>query len=325
VNSRKILAKAAENWPAKVLSIALAIVLFVFHRMSTLEARFFSIPLLVEGNGDLVPASSYPRMIRVSLRGEANSIYPILEEDIEAYLDLSPYTEAGAYRVPVQARRQGTALEVEPLEISLDPLEVSIELDKKVSKSVALVPRFQGYPEEGYELTSYTLTPNQVVVDGPARLMGGLSELSTETMELGGRSDDFSAMVRIVNRESLFMIRGDGMAELRARISKLFMIRNIENLPVRISGLKENLYADPEIDQGSIRLEGGQNELEHYAAPGLFLDLDCRDIDTPGTYVIPVKADVPAPFTLLKIEPGEITVHVTSRSINADNNTAGGL
>jgi hypothetical protein len=81
LNGRKLLIKVVENWPVKVLSIALAIILFVFHRMSVLEDRFFSVPLKVETAGTLIPASPYPRMVRVSLRGDANSIYPILEDD----------------------------------------------------------------------------------------------------------------------------------------------------------------------------------------------------------------------------------------------------
>jgi hypothetical protein len=42
----------------------------------------------VPTDGALVPASSYPRMVRITLRGEANNVFPIMEEDIEAYLDL---------------------------------------------------------------------------------------------------------------------------------------------------------------------------------------------------------------------------------------------
>jgi len=110
---KKTLAMIANNWPAKVLSIGLAIFLVVFHRMNLLQNRFFSVPLKIETPGNLIPASSYPRMVRVTLRGEANGINPILEDDIEAYLDLSKHTEAGSYREPVQIRKLGTALGIE--------------------------------------------------------------------------------------------------------------------------------------------------------------------------------------------------------------------
>jgi YbbR domain-containing protein len=310
VNSRKLLAMAVEHWPAKVLSIALAIILFVFHRMSALEDRFFSAPLQIELDGNLVPASSYPRMIRVSLRGEANSIYPILEDDIEVYLDMTRYTEEGTYRAPVLVRKKGTALGVEPLEISVDPLEVSLELDQKISKYVPLTPNLQGFPEPGYELVSYSLTPSQVAVEGPLRLMTALSELSTDSIELGGRSEDFTASVHILNRDPLLIIRGDGLVEFRGFIKKLIIIRGFENLPITPRGLAERFVIEGEVPEGSIRLQGEQGELESYLPQGRVLTLDCSQIDSPGLYALPVLADIPPAFTLIRMDPSFVTVQV---------------
>jgi YbbR domain-containing protein len=312
----KLLAVIAENWHVKVLSVALAIILFVFHRMSLLEDRFFSAPLQVETNGNLVPASSYPRMVRITLRGEANSIYPILEDDIEAYLDLTKYTVEGAYRAPVQVRKKGTALGVEPLEISVDPLDVSIELDQKISKYVPLTPSFQGYLEGGYELVSYTLTPTQVVVDGPLRLMSGLSELSTDFIELGGRSDDFTATVRIMNRDPLLVIRGDGITEFRGLVRQFIVIRSFENLPIEMRGLNEDLEGTPAVENGSIRLEGPQGELGSFEPRKNILYLDCSQITEPGVYPLPVQADIPQSFTLTRSDPSYVTVRAGPRSKN---------
>jgi YbbR domain-containing protein len=323
VNSKKLLARAVENWPAKVLSIALAMVLFVFHRMSNLEERFFSAPLQISAQEDMVPASPYPRMIRVSLRGEANSIYPIMEDDIEAFLDLTKHTETGTYRAPVQIRKMGTALGVEPLEITVDPAEISLELDRKISKYVPLVPSFQGYPAEGYELSSYTLSPNQVVVDGPLRIMEGLSELSTDIVDLGGRNEAFSLPVKIMNRDPLLIIRGDGTTEFRGVITRLVSVSSIDNLPVRISGLQEQFTAEPAVTFGSIRIGGSEADLGGSLPSGLFLNLNCGDIDVPGTYNIPVQVDVPAPFTLIRSEPGVITVEVRERETGAPEDTEG--
>ena len=315
INGRKLLLKIIENWPAKVLSIALAIVLFMFHRMSVLENRFFSVPLHLELNNVLIPASSYPHMVRVSLRGEANSIFPILEEDIEAYLDFSRYNEKGKYRVPVQIRRRDTALGVEPLEISVDPLEVAVELDEKMSKYVPLKPNFEGYLESGYEMVSYTLTPTQVVVDGPKALVEQLGELPTEVIEIGGRNEDFTTTVRILNRESLVQIRGDGTAEFRGFVKKLIIIRSFDNLPIMISGLDGKFIAVMEVTRGSIRIEGNQNELERYS-PTLnanILTLDCSGITEAGSYPLPVQVDIPAMFTLIRSDPTAVTIQVREK------------
>jgi YbbR domain-containing protein len=306
-DSRKFLAWIAENWHVKVLSVAVAIILFVFHQMSLLEDRFFSVPLRIELNGSLAQAGSYPRMVRVTLRGEANSIYPIQEDDIEAYVDLTRYTEEGTYRSPVQIRKKGTAVGVEPLEISVDPLEVSIELDQKISKYVPLTPSFEGYLAEGYEM-SYTLTPGQVVVEGPLRFMSGLSELSTEFIELNGRRDDFTVFVRIMKRDPLLVIRGDGVTEFRGQVRKSIMIRSFENLPIEIRGLSEDLEGALTVKSGNIRLEGPQSELEFFEPGTDTLYLDCSRITESGEYSLPVQADIPPSFTLIRSDPSYVTV-----------------
>jgi YbbR domain-containing protein len=310
LNSRKLFAQAVKNWPAKVLSVALAIILFVFHRMSILEERFFSVPLNIETFGDLIPSSSYPRMVRVTLRGDANSIFPIVEEDIEAYLDLGGYTEAGNYRAPVDIRKKGTALGVDPLEIGVDPLEVSVELDRKLSKSVSLIPRYQGYVESGYELVSYTLEPTKAVIEGPSKLITGISELATEYVELSGRNTDFSTTVRVLNREPRIVVQGNGVAEFKAFIRAAIMIRTLDGLTIEVVGLEDSLRAEPEVSMGSIRLEGAQKELEAYTPAGTILTLDCSGIIQTGEYTLPVRVNIPSRFALTRSEPEEVRVYI---------------
>lgn len=310
LNARKLLIKAAENWPAKVLSIALAIILFVFHRMSMLENRFFSVPLNLEIDGNLVPASSYPRMVRVSLRGDANSIYPILEEDIEAYLDLTKYTGEGHYRAPVQVRKKGTALGVNAVEISVDPLEVSVDLDQKISKLVSVTPNFRGYLEPGYELVSYSLSPNQVVVDGPPKAMSGLSGLFTEFIDLDGKRESFSSTVRIMNRDPLVIIRGEGTTEFHGFVQGLLIIRTLEDMPIAARNLDERLAAELETGTGNVRVEGNQIELEAYEASAFALFLDCSELGQEGIYTLPVQAELPQGIALIQCEPEEVTVRV---------------
>ena len=57
---RNLFERAAHNWPVKVLSVALAILLFLFYRISTLEERFFSVPLELRIDDEYTPASTLP-------------------------------------------------------------------------------------------------------------------------------------------------------------------------------------------------------------------------------------------------------------------------
>jgi hypothetical protein len=313
MNSGDLVRKAVENWPVKVLSIALALILVVFHRMSTLEDRFFSVPLNLEGDETLTPSASYVRTVRVTLRGDPNSIYPIGEDDIEAFIDLSKYGKPGTYRAPVQVRKKGSALGVEPLEISVDPLEAVVELDVKISKSVPLRPNFRGSVENGYQLSSYTMTPVQVTIEGPQNLAGAITELTTEVIDLDGREEDFSLSTAVVNRDPLVLIRGRGTVEFRGTVREQLTTREFAGVPIAPRGLDGRFTALPEPAEGSLRLQGGRWTLGNYLPPEDFLALDCSGIQSPGTYTLPVLVNTDPSFDLLSQEPVEALVEVSLR------------
>jgi YbbR domain-containing protein len=322
LNGKKLLAKAVENWPAKMLSIALAIVLFVFHRIGTLEERFFSIPLDVEVQGNLIPSSSYLRMIRVTLRGDANAIFPIQEDDIEAYVDLAKYDSPGEYRTAIQVRKKGMALGVDPLEISVDPVEITISLDHKISKFVPLTASLRGSVASGYVLSSHSLNPTQVIIDGPSFLMESISELSTDFIDLDGRTGDFTVMVNILNRDPLMVIRGNGVTEFHGIISRIIPVRNITDIPIRVNNLRVDFSGELDIRAGRVHHESeSQTELDRYNPPIDFLSVDCSLIDAPGTYTLEVIPAVVSESLSIRVEPREVTILVSAvnEAVNEDD------
>ena len=302
-----------------MLSVALALVLVVFHRMSTLETRYISVPLRVETRGTLVPASAYARLVKVGLRGDSGSISSIMESDIEAYIDLTRPEAEGAYRAPVQVRKKGSALGIEPLEISVDPLEVSLQLDRKLTKSVPLIVAMKGKVAAGFDLVSHTVSPVQVLVEGPLNELDPVTELRTDVVDLDGRNGDFSLMVNIVKPSPLFALRGNGMAEFRGVIRPSVPVRTIEGIPIELEGLDARFRADSRFEAsggiraGSVRLEGSQVALDMFIPPPGFFSVDCSGITEPGAYTLPVDLTLPEGFTLVRREPEEINITVTLR------------
>ncbi|MDR2073517.1 MAG: hypothetical protein LBP60_08820 [Spirochaetaceae bacterium] len=311
---KKILTRIANKWPMKVLSVVAAIFLFVFHRMGDMQERFFSLPLQLHINSNLTPGSLYPRNIRVIVRGDANSVYLITEEDFDVFLDLSRYSEPGTYKAPVQIQKKNSSAETEALEIRLEPMEVSLELDTRVSKYIPLSPDFEGYPQPGYELVSYTVTPNQVVVDGPARVLTGISELFTEAVDLQNRNADFSLSLRIMNPNPLLIIRGEGAAEFRGFIRELIIIRSFDDLPVSPQGLGEDLEVVLHPPAVSVRIQGGdQEELNSLDSQSIIVTVDCSALKGPGTYTLPLSVSVPSNLSLDRMEPETVEAVLTFR------------
>jgi YbbR domain-containing protein len=310
LNSRKLIFMIIENWPAKVLSIALALVLFVFHGMNTLATRPLSVPLTIETGDTLVPASSYPNNVRVTLRGEDASIKSIAEGDIEAYVDLMRYEAEGWYRAPVQIRKKGSALGVEPLEIAVNPLEVSVQLDRKISKTLPLNVIIRGRVADGYDMVSHSISPAELVVVGPRALLNAVTEIYTDQIDLDGRTGDFVLQVGIVNPNALFAIRGNGMAEFSGIIIPAVPVRNIEGIPIILVGLDSAFEADFGGRTGSVRLEGRESQLDTFQPPLNFFSVNCTGLTEPGTYTLPVTVNLPRGVSLVRREPEELEITI---------------
>ncbi|MDR2731402.1 MAG: YbbR-like domain-containing protein [Treponema sp.] len=218
MNSKQLLAKITENWPAKVLSLAAALIISVFHRMNLIETRVINSPLRIEANESLLPASSFAHFVRVNIRGDSKAIYPVPEEDIEPYIDLNYYTREGVYQVPVQVRKKGIGADA--LEITTEPMEITIRLEKKLSRSIMVIPVFHGDVTDGYVLERSSLIPSFVIAEGPASIIEMKSDFRTETINLDGRYGDFSVTVNIINDNPFVQIRGNGIIEYRGTIKR---------------------------------------------------------------------------------------------------------
>jgi hypothetical protein len=166
--------------------------------------------------------------------------------------------------------------------------------------------------EPGYNMTSYSYNPNQVIIEGPVSLLGGISELQTESIDLSGRRSDFSVTASILRPSSLIVIRGDGITEFSGTISQIIPVRNITNVPIVITGIMEGFIAELEIKNGSIHLEGdNQAAVERFTpAPG-FLRVDCSGINEPGIYILRVIAGNVMGISL-RTEPQEVKIQIDS-------------
>ena len=310
MKSRDLFDYISNNWPAKVLSIAAAIVLFLFYRNSGLEKRFFNVPLSVIVNENYIPSGSYPRSSRIILRGNAEDIYLINENDIEVYADLSSHMNEGSFRAPVQFRKKGNALYIDPLEITVEPLEVTISLERKISKSVEVSPVTDGFERKGYELVQYLITPTSVEVEGPKSDVEGILEVYTREIDLSDRFEDFTIMVRLDNDNPDITFPGGDVIEYHGIITEAMVVKTFTPVDVITLDLPESLTLEEMPDQGFIKIQTTHLLLEEMSINDFRLILDCSFITEPGEYSISAEPDVPSGVIILQYDPINIILKV---------------
>jgi YbbR domain-containing protein len=313
LKNKRLVERLTNNWPAKILSIVAAILLFLFYRISTLQDRYLSVPLHVITNDAFVPSTPIPQTVRITLRGKADAVFLVHEEDIDAYVDFSGYRAAGIYRAPIKVARKGSTAGSD-IEIKVDPLELTVTMEKKGQKSVDVYPNIKGFPAKGYELGQYFLTPKQVEVVGPESKVSEISTITTDTIDLTGKTSDFTEKVGLAIGDPVVHVLGNEQVEFHGVIQKIIIIKTIEPVDVVALDLQPSFTMASDYKTGQIELQGGQLDLESLKPGDVTLDVECSQIHSPGVYTLPVKPSVPLGITVLNFTPERVTLTITRGS-----------
>ena len=303
-----------RNWPAKVLSFALALLLLVFHDITRLEERFITVPLEVRLSADLVPAATYPQQVRLRLRGESEQIFRIVEDDLRAYIDLQRFASEGEHRVPVNVERTGASAEPGTLEISVEPEVLVVTLEEKAIKSVEVQASTSGFVPSGYILERMIMTPSSVEVEGPRSRVEGLEQVRTEDVDLSNRREDFTERIRLVSPDPLVRFRGGDIVELRGIVEEAVVLQTFEPIDLVVAGLDPQFSLEQELPSGLIRVQARQIDIETLTAGDMQLSIDASGISAPGTIRLPVRPIVPPGFVVLRYEPTSIQLVVVEES-----------
>ncbi len=303
MNSRRLIAKLIENWPAKVLSLAAAVLLVMFNNMTRLEERTISAPLEVRLSDAVVPAEAPPERVRVRLRGESEDIFRLEEGDLEFYLDLSERTSPGEYRVAVQIDKRYPAEAFGVVEITIEPAEITVELAARESRTVEVVPNFIGAPPSGYRLQQHTLSPPEVEVVGPEERLDTVERVETEPIELTGRTEDFSQTVRLRVPDPLLSLPQGDRVELSAVIEETVVLTTFEPVEVVLINLDGDLEPTGELPDGLVRVQAMQGAFDTIGPGEVQIIADAAEVDGPGTYQLPTRPLLPSGMLVLRYEP----------------------
>ncbi len=309
--SGDLVRRLLENWPAKIIALGLAILVVLLNDLATVAERHFSVPLQLRLAESVVPGAEYPNRVRVRIRGDEQRIFDVREEDLIAYADFTEHADEGVFRAPVAIERTGTALDLEALEITVEPLYVTVTLEEKLTRSLEVVPNIVGFPPPGYELSDYRISPTTVDVVGPRNRLEDVERIVTEAVNLTGRTSGFSERVRLVRPDPLVEFPGGNIVDFRVLIVETIVQETFDDVEIAIVDLDPELSYEADRTTGSIRVQGKQLDVEGVPSDRVGLFVDAGGIAAPGTFTLPVRPQIPGGILVLSIEPARIELTVT--------------
>jgi len=307
---RKIFDRLAENWLAKVISFALAIVLVQLYKGSLLEKKYFYAPLVIENSGDLVPAVNIPRLVKVSVWGDSTVIAPIMEEHITAYMDLSAISSPGEYRIPIQAKLKGLASNISDFEVEVEPSDITLTLEESLSKRVNVRLNLGGVPAENYEVYERDVDPATVEIKGPHSVVSQIEEMLTNSVQIDNRKTGFSGYVEVFASNPLVSVIGTSRIAYSIKIREIVSLQTYEEIALYFENLNEKFEVVTDSVLGNITVKGTKSNIASWTLPENVLRVNCSNITKPGVYSLPGQAVIPGKLSLIDANPKNIQFEV---------------
>ncbi len=310
MKNRSIVDRLVSNWPVKALSLAAAIILFLFHNYTTLSEKFVTVPLTVRFADGYTAGQSYPRKVRVVLRGQEKTLVGVQEEDIEARVDFSRRASEGTFKAPIVVRKKGTLDTADTLEISVEPLEITMKIERKARKSVEVVPGLRGFPAGGFGIEQYFVNPPKIEIEGPKSRLDKISSIPTDEIDLSGKKESFATRVKLMHDDVLVSFPTGDVVEFRAVIEEAVVMKTFDPVQLEPSSLAPELVSAEPLPAGTLRVQGGQIFIENLKPELIKLVVDFSGISAPGAYSLPVKSVVPPGLLVVKYEPTQVVVNL---------------
>jgi YbbR domain-containing protein len=147
--------------------------------------EYRNIPSQLEITGDTTNS------VQVRLRGSANVIRDISAKDVSTTIDLSKM-RPGDKIVPLSPQNVQAPFGAEVIRVN--PSSVRFDLERTMTKSVAVVPTIAGQPTDGFEIGKVWVDPSKVEVEGPESRVNTLESIATVPIRLDRRQGHFQQM-----------------------------------------------------------------------------------------------------------------------------------
>ena len=181
-----------EDWSLKLLSLAIAIVLWlVVTGQNEPVTAHVNVQLNFIRPQALEISNDPPRAVDVMLTGSRNKLDDLTALDLVATVDLSD--QRAGERV---LRLADKAQIVLPQGVKVDgfqPSAIPIRLEQILERQIAIEPKLEGKPADGYEVYAVRPSKGSVTVHGPESRVSTIPKALTESIWLSGHKETFTA------------------------------------------------------------------------------------------------------------------------------------
>ncbi len=284
----------------RIFAVVLAIGLWIF--VNTAERNSFA-PLTVPISYSSLPAGMVivnhpPTVVKIDVTGPRNLLSLLDAERLTLKIDLrgvaAGQSEFKIYPAMFNVGRNTAVTSISPDQLSLD-------VDRVVTRDVPVHLAVQGKVEPGYTITSVDITPPTVTIAGPSRFVTPLTSVSTEPFDLKGLTSDTSRSVDIAAPNPALGF-STGHVDARVNVAEAITDREFRAVDVEVKDSGFKYRVEPR--QATLTIRGPAVKLAGLAPKGLAY-VDAKGV-APGSHELPLQVTLPDGMQLVRQSPDKV-------------------
>ncbi|MDT8419245.1 MAG: CdaR family protein [Desulfuromonadales bacterium] len=208
-----------ENWTLKLLSLAFALILWMFIMGERRLEVGYAVPLHLQNVPDaLMVANEVPSLVDVRISGPRTLLLKVNPNDMGIVVDLTDLKPGLTTFKRLEERLNiPSGLRV----TRLSPSFIDIKLERIREKLVPIKVVLTGEPPAGYRVAGLRAVPDQALIQGAESELKRVAEVTTEGVDLEGVNESFSLIVPLLHEGTYTRFKDEKTTEVTVEIESL--------------------------------------------------------------------------------------------------------
>lgn len=293
--------KLFDNLGIKILSLVLAVILWIFVTSQERSEVGFSIPIQLKNipeSLEILRTSAEYMNVRIS--GPGAIIKGITPQQVQVTIDLKDAKEGQTY---YQISQGDISLPkgVEPSRIS--PNDITIEMEKTLRKKVLITPAFVGKLNQDFKLEKVEVSTKYVEISGPRSLIDLINQVESTPTDLSSITKDTEKEITLKVPAEPIRVLQRSPIYLNIQVKPNLISRTFQELPV---SSPKGAKIRPE--KLSVTVEGVPSKITNLDPAEIKLTLEISP-DLKGSIVqLRPRVSLPPDINLVKVQPETLSV-----------------
>lgn len=292
---------------AKIKMFLLAVILWLFVKTEEEYDHSLFIPIEVRGvpeNQVLVNVPPPQARVRFSGRGRALLALQFFYHP-RLVINLAEHPRQSRWHLTPDMVSLDPGLPVSVLEV-IEPKEIEINTDLLISSKLPIKVIWGESIEPGWVLGEWKITPESVLVKGPASLVNRLLWVETQAADLAGRGELGEVKLKVIKPQHESILITPENVLVKYRMERLTEIIQ-KGLNITVKNLPSQVKAIVEPPTGTAYLAGAMSRVAALTPEQVSLWADYREVIYRQGWS-KVHCSVDTFIKVLKIDPEEVKV-----------------